>query len=98
MNTQASGKINDGECTFFWWASLQDFDQRRHASEAFVTFFEALEAAARNGGTPDREIIADARMSLRGTPGEAMETLASSLVVLIVIDFATRLSVHLITG
>lgn len=84
VNNQSSGKINDGLCTFFWWASLQDFDQRLRAGEAYAAYFDALEAAASRGAALDTSAVNAARRILPGRPGEAMETLAASLVILVV--------------
>lgn len=83
-NRQPSGKINDGLCTFFWWASLQDDGERRRSSEAFAAHFAALQDAAQRGGAINGSAIDAARALLPGRPGEAMETLAGSLALLIV--------------
>ena len=83
-NRQPSGKINDGLCTFFWWASLQDEGERRRSGEAFAAYYVALEEAARASGVINTNALYQARDLLPGRPGEAMETFAGSIALLVV--------------
>lgn len=83
IGTTPAGKIQDGECTFFLWASFELPDARLVAARAFTAYTTAIAQAAAAGGMPAQPLLDTHGTALAPTTLVEVEVLAMNLAVLV---------------
>lgn len=83
INTGPSGKIRDGECTFFVWELIESASVRSDAAQGFAYYTSALALAAQQGAAPKAERFNFLTSKIAPSTAAEIETLALHAALLI---------------